>query len=105
MKVKLQEQLTNYMSDHHHNVISLKLIHDSYSGYDIHSQHPSIRYHEPKHMEKYNVFSIDDVTVYIEKNIKAYDDQLEFVDESLFGVHRCHVKGIDLDYAGDFMKH
>lgn len=96
MNIRLEDKLVNYMHDHHKDTLMLKLIHDDYSGYDINSRHPSIRYHKPRHPENYNTHTVNDITVYVEKGIHAVDDELLFIDEKLLGIHRCHVVGVDL---------
>lgn len=105
MKVVLEPKLVDYMHNHHHQELSLQLIHDGYSGYDIHSQHPRIRYHKPRHIEDYNIFLVDDITIYVQKGVKATEEILTFVDEKMFGIHRCHVTGLAMDETDHFMEH
>ena len=104
MKVTIQNELNEYMHSHDHDTISLKLIHDDYSSGNVYSNHPRIRWHEPKHMENFDKYIVDDITVYVAKNVRACDDKLEFVHEKLLGIHRCHVKGLNLDYVTEFME-
>lgn len=103
MKVTIQNELNEYMHSHHRDTITLQLIHDGYTTGNIYFKHPRIRLHGPKHAEKYEKFEVDDIIVFIEKNVKAEGDTLEFVHEKLLGIHRCHVKGLDLDYTKDFI--
>lgn len=103
MKVTIQNELNEYMHSHDLNTISLRLIHDDYSAANIYSEHPRIRWEKPKHVERFDKYTIDDITVFVAKDIKAVDDTLELVHEKLLGIHRCHVKGLDLDYVKDFM--
>jgi len=96
VRVRLEEKLLNYMHDHQKDTIMLKLIHDDYSGYDINSKHPRIRYHTPRHPENYDVFTVNDITVYVERGIRAVDEELLFTYDKLLGIHRCHVMGLEL---------
>ena len=105
MKVAIGADLNEYMHKHHHDTVMLSLIHDSYGPLNIYSKHPRIRYHEPKHLEAYDKYIVNDITVYVSKKVKAYNDQLMFVDEKLFGIHRCHVKGLNLDYTDKILHH
>ena len=102
VKVKLDEKLIDYMHDHQKDVIMLKLINDDYSGYNFNTKHPRIRYHKPRHPENYDVYTVNDVTVYIEKDIETVDNNLLFTDDKIFGFHRCHVKGLELAPEKDF---
>lgn len=77
----------------------LTLIHDNYGAANVNSNHPRIRYHEPKHPEFFDQYLVDDIMVYVSKKVKAYDDELEFAHEKLLGVHSFHAKGIKLDYT------
>ena len=105
MKVSIGTDLNEYMHSHHHDTVMLTLIHDNYGSGNIYSKHPRIRYHEPKHLEQFDKYIIDDIVVYVSKKVKAYDDKLKFVHEKMFGIHRCHVTGLNLDYTDDIMKH
>lgn len=97
LNVILQDGLKDYLKQHHHNDISLSLTHSDYATGNILSMSPHIRYKAPDALDLYDTYMVDGVRVYVEKDIVAYDDTLEFVEESLLGVHRCHVVGIKLD--------
>jgi len=103
MKVTIQKELSEYMHEHHRDTISLRLIHDDLSNGNINSNHPRIRWSEPKHTERFDRIEVDDITVYVEKDIKTNNDSLEFIHEKLLGVHRCHVRGLNLDFVEDIM--
>ena len=105
MKVTIQNELSEYMHNHHHDTISLQLIHDGYSNGNIYFKHPRIRLHVPRRIQNYEEFHVGDITVFVEKHVIAKKNQLEFVHEKLFGIHRCHVNGLNLDYAKGFMDH
>ena len=105
MKVSIETGLNEYMHSHHHDTLMLSLIHDNYGAGNVNSNHPRIRYHEPKHPELFDKYLVDEIMVYVSKEVKAYDDELEFVHEKLLGVHRCHVTGINLDYTENYMHH
>lgn len=77
------------------NNIMLKMEHDDFSGYDVNSRHPQISYQKPKFMKGYDTFSVDDITVYVEKGIHAQNDELLFVDDNYKGIHKCQVIGVD----------
>lgn len=103
MKVTIQKELSDYMHEHNHNTISLRLIHDDLANGNLYSNHPRIRWSQPKHTERYDKIEVDDFTIYVEKDIKTNNDSLEFIDEQLFGIHRCHVRGLNLDFVDHIM--
>lgn len=105
MKVQLEDQLVNYMHDHHHDILTLKLIHDTYGGTDVFTTHPSIRYKKPRHVEDFTTYHVDDITVYVSNEIKAKDETIKFIDEKMLGIHRCHVVGLDQDFITSFFNH
>lgn len=98
MKVKIDHNLEEYMHKHHHDTISLKLVHDDLSIGDVNTKQPRINYKTPNHEEQFDKYIVDDITVYVSKNVECEKDTLEFVDEKLLGMHRCHVKGIKMDF-------
>lgn len=97
MIITLHDDLKAYLKEKAHDTITLKLIHTDYSSANTESKIPEITFIPPKDSEAFNVFNVDDITLYIEKTAKSDTDQLEFVLESLLGVHACHVKGLNLD--------
>lgn len=99
VKVTIQKELSDYMHAHHHNTISLRLIHDDIGVGNMNSIHPRIRYKVPKHTERFDKFVVEDFDIYVEKGIEAKEETIEFIHEKMFGVHRCHVRGINLDFA------
>lgn len=103
MKVTIQKELSDYMHSHNHDTISLRLIHDDLANGNLYSNHPRIRWSQPKHTERYDKIEVDDFTIYVEKDIKTNNDSLEFIDEQLFGIHRCHVRGLNLDFVDHIM--
>lgn len=104
MKVTIQKELSDYMHSHHHDTISLRLIHDDLANGNINSNHPRIRWSVPKHTERFDKIEVDDFKIYVEKDLKTNNDSLEFIHEKLFGVHRCHVRGLNLDFVEDIMQ-
>lgn len=105
MKITIEEKVMNYLHEHHKQVITLNLEHSGYSGYDAHLKHPHVRFHQPRHTENFNQYQVDDITVYVEKDIPTIEDQLIFQDETLLGHHSCHVKGIDLEKLEEVYMH
>ncbi|GAB6106478.1 hypothetical protein [Fusibacter bizertensis] len=97
LNIVLQDDLKAYLKAHDHKDISLSLTHSDYSTGNVLSMSPDIHYKAPDDMDRYDTYTVDDVRVYVEKDVVAYDDTLEFVEESLLGVHKCHVIGIKLD--------
>lgn len=97
MNVTLQDALKHYLHEHNHSVIALKLIHNDYSSPNMNSKMPAITFQVPEDLEAFDTQKVDDITLYIEKGIVAYDNHLEFVLEKLLGISACHVKGLDLD--------
>lgn len=96
MKVRLDKNLLDYMHEEQKTNLMLKLEHDDFSGYNANAKHPRITYHRPKHTKGYDAFTVDDITVYIEKGIQPQNDELLFVDEKFMGIHRCQVLGMQV---------
>lgn len=103
MKVTIQKELSDYMHEHKLNTISLRLIHDDLSNGNYYSNHPRIRWHEPKHMERYDKILVDGFSIYLEKDLHVKNDSIEFIHEKMLGIHRCHVRGLDLDFVEDIV--
>lgn len=97
LNVVINDELRNYMKEHNHDTISLKVRHNDYSTGNINTLNPKIRLKEPNHKEKYDLYRIDEFKVFVEKDVVAEDETIEFVDEHVLGIHRCHVKGLKLD--------
>lgn len=97
MKITLEDELKTYLKEHHHDALTLKVEHNGYSASNSNEVTPEITYHTPHDLEEYNSYTIDDVKVYVGKNVRAYNDQLDFVLETLLGIHGCTVKGLNLD--------
>lgn len=97
MNVTLQEALKNYLNEHNHTVITLKLVHNDYSSANMNSKMPAITFQAPDVLEDFDTQTVDGFTLYLEKGVVAYDNHLEFVLEKLLGINACHVKGLDLD--------
>jgi hypothetical protein len=99
LNVRVQDDLKTYLHTHHHDTISLRVRHNDYITGSINTLTPKIRFKDPTHKDRFDVYEVDGITVYVEKEIEAESDTLEFVDEHVMGIHRCHVKGIRLDSA------
>jgi hypothetical protein len=97
MNITLHDDLKVYLKEKAHDTITLKLIHSDYSSSNTESKTPEVTYHPPKNVEDFDVFTVDDISVFIDKTAKSNDDHLEFVLENLFGIRACHAKGLDLD--------
>lgn len=97
MKITLQEELKTYLKEHNHDIITLKVDHVDASSLNLDSKVPVITHHAPHHMDNYDSYEIDGFKVFIEKGILLIDDQLNFILETLLGIHGCHVTGVKLD--------
>lgn len=97
MNITLHDDLKAYLKEKVHDTLTLKLTHNDYSSMNTESKTPEVTYHPPHNTDDFNVFTVDDITLYIDKTAKLSGDHLEFVLESLLGIHACHVKGLDLD--------
>ena len=98
MKILIQNDLKTYLDEHKHDTISLKLVHHDLSTGNIYTKVPEIKYHAPHDLDEFDDYDVDGIKIYVAKDIKAYDDTLEFVHEKLLGVHACHVKGLNLEH-------
>ena len=99
MKVNLDHNLVDYMHHHHHDILTLTLmtdVHNIYS-YGI-TKYPVINYRKPKNMDLYDTYQVDDITVYVAKNVETVNDELQFVDKKTWRFHRCQVQGVKYNY-------
>ena len=97
LNVVLQDNLKEYLKDHHHSEISLRLTHNDYTTGNVYTEVPRIRFKAPHDKENFDSYTVDGVTVFVDKDVKANGDTIEFYDDSILGIHRCHVKGVRLD--------
>ena len=97
LNVVLQENLKDYLKEHHHNEISLRLVHNDYTTGNVYTEVPRIRFKAPHDIENFDSYVVDGVRVFVDKDVQANGDTIEFFEESMLGIHRCHVKGIRLD--------
>lgn len=97
LNVILREEVKEYMRQHHHNEISLNLDNTGYIPGNVYTVTPHIHFEAPKDIENYETYMVDDVKVYVEKDVATFDNTIEFVEESFLGIHRCHVNGVRLD--------
>jgi hypothetical protein len=93
------------MHDHHKNTIAVNLVYDDYTGNDVYSKHPRVRFKKPRHEERFDLYHVEDIAIYVAKDIHTIEDELKFSDNTILGVHRCHVEGVDLDYIRSYMNH
>lgn len=107
MKVHLDKNLVDYMHDHHRNALTLSMMTDAHTIYTYGiTKHPVINYKKPKNMELYDAYQVGDITVYVEKNVKTVNDELEFIDKKMWRFHRCQVRGIEYNYDPEtIMRH
>jgi len=55
---------------------------------------PEVGYRVPEVPEHYNIFKVDDVTVFVKKNVNTTADQLEFVANKILFVTTLDVRGV-----------
>lgn len=55
---------------------------------------PEVGYLVPEVPEHYNIYKVDDITVYVKKNLNTSADQLEFVANKILFVTSLDVKGV-----------
>ncbi len=99
MKVMLGNHLEEYLHQHHHNTISLELtMNDTRRNSErltVQSRMPEPRviFTKPTNETGYTKYLVDDITVYVAKNIKAENNEIEIMDQMVEGVDTCHVRG------------
>jgi len=99
MKVSLGNNLEEYLHEHHHNTISLELSlecapHDGEQFLNEASMpEPRIVFSKPINITGYDKFKVHDITVYVERNIKADNNNLIIMDQVVAGTDTCHVEG------------
>ena len=99
MKIILDDSVKSYLKEHHHHDMTLKLqISDCCTG-NINSKRPDISFKEPKHLENFDEYDIDEFRVFVQKDIDAYDDTLTFTDSKLIFRHAPNVIGLNLDHV------
>jgi len=97
LNIVLQDDLKDYLRQHHHNEISLRLVHNDYATGNVYTEVPRIRFKAPHDIDNFDAYTVDDVRIFVDKDVKANEETIEFYDESMLGIHRCHVKGVRLD--------
>ena len=55
---------------------------------------PEVGYRVPEVPEHYNIFKVDDITVYVKKNVNTTADHLEFVATKILFVTSLNVNGV-----------
>lgn len=99
MKVMLGNHLEEYLHEHHHNIVSLELAlkTEPHAGELFMSKprmpEPRMVFSRPINETKFNKYLIDDIVVYVAKNIHAENNELEIMDQVVNGVDTCHVRG------------
>lgn len=97
MNVIIDHDFEQYMHNHHHDILTLKLVTSGYSIGVSTSVEPKINYRKPRHEELYDKYIVDDITVYVAKNIKSFDGTIRFEDKKILGMHRCNIRGVKLE--------
>lgn len=99
MKVMLGDYLENYLHEHHHNTITLELSLQNETHPDEfvlskpRAAEPRMIFNRPTNETNFDKYLVDDITVYVAKNIKAENDVLEIIDQRVKGMDTCHVNG------------
>lgn len=99
MRVVIEDELKEYMQKHNHDSISLQLSNRRMRNANALTTkriRPRIKYHQPKNVESFDKYNVDDIAVYVDKNLKTKDDTIKFVAEKTLGIKRCHVQGLDV---------
>ncbi|MGB3367583.1 MAG: hypothetical protein WBA54_08845 [Acidaminobacteraceae bacterium] len=55
---------------------------------------PSVGYHVPEFPERYNIYEVKDITVYVKKNVNTDNDKLEFFTNSFLFLTTLEVRGV-----------
>lgn len=99
MKVKLGKHLEDYLHEHHLQTISLELKMQTtqHEGETFRTKprvnEPRLIFKKPVDVSDYEKYTVDDITIYVEKNIKAQNDELLIMDQVVDGMDTCHVEG------------
>lgn len=105
MRVMIENTLEKYMHEHHYDAICLELVTDELNptGHRTRQtntkfRHPSVHYAKPRHLENFDEYLVDDINVYVQKNIQCDNDTLVFVKDKYTGSKKCTVKGINSEF-------
>jgi len=55
---------------------------------------PDVGYRVPEFQEHYHIFSVDDLTIYVDKNIEVESNQLEFIATKILFMTNLDVIGV-----------
>lgn len=99
MRVKIENSFEEFLREHHYNTITLELAscnepHDKelILSKPI-AEEPRVIFSKPVNESHFQKHVVDDITVYVAKDIKAEDDELEIMDQRVGGMDTCHVRG------------
>jgi len=99
MKVMLGHHLEEYLHEHHHDTISLELSLQCapHKGEQFLTNgrmpEPRIVFNRPINLTGYEKYRINDITVFVARNIEAKNDKLIIMDQVVDGIDTCHVDG------------
>lgn len=55
---------------------------------------PTVGYQAPEFPEHYDQYNVDDIVVYVKKNVNTINNKLEFVTSSFLFMTSIHVRGV-----------
>lgn len=99
MRVEIQGALEDYLHEQKCDTISLELIQntDNFTWFRRkNTMRPSIHYSKPDKTSNFDKYTVDDFTVYVDKEVQCKHDKLEFVQSSRGNAETCNVKGVRL---------
>ncbi len=71
MRIEIDNKVKKYLNKKCKNIISVNMFASDSS--DIHVATPVIKLNEPNNTNEYNIYEIDNITIYIHKNIRTKD--------------------------------
>jgi len=94
MEIKISEKLKKHMTKKGKKIIYVRVAKVECSCFRT-TKELEIEYEEPKELEKYNIYNVEDIKVYVGKNIKTINNELVFtIKITPFLLKKIEVEGV-----------
>lgn len=92
MNIEIDDKLKKYLKNKHINDLTIELA--EFKTCWIQPDIPLVKRNKPNFLEKYTYFKIDDINVYIDKDIKTINNKIIIKLKNYFFFKDIVVKGI-----------
>ena len=93
MQIIIRDEVKAFLSKKNSKVLTVSVI-QSGGGWCGSLSIPEVGYRVPEVPEHYNIFHVDEITVYVKKNVNTTADRLEFVVNKILFVKSLDIKGV-----------